>query len=114
MVIVCMPVKNCCFSPLYSCESCEYKPQWLSELGILHACTLSGSLKNWALNMQSQSFDPQRAVVGNFLPNVPHYFGGDVYVESVSQPFLPILMWILLFKKIFYFLKHILFKKFIF
>lgn len=88
-----MPFNNA--SLLQFCGSHGYKPCWFSKLGVCRTHSLFGSLKHWCIRCYSNpSLLREKLGVGSSLLIVWHYSRGRVYNENVSQPSLPILMWV--------------------
>lgn len=91
------PINNCffiCYNPV-SLE--DTSPHWLSELRVLraHPSRWKDVLKVGELGIQSKLFAPQGDDgIGGFLLTVWCCVMGGLYGKTVSQPFLPILMWI--------------------
>ena len=87
------PLKNYFLNLLPSYGSCGCKPHWLSELGMLGAPPSGRGLKSWGAGCQAQT--PQgEAGVGGSLPIMCCCVRNGAYGESVSQPFLPVSMWV--------------------
>ena len=76
-----------------ACGSCEHKPCWLSKLDVSRGHLTSACLKNLGTRCEVPTVCFSVGFVGSLLIVGCHAWGG-VYGEMVSQPLLPILIWV--------------------